>query len=347
MALAIDAAHTHKPIRPSRKRDMKIFCKPFARLLLAAGFTMAMTPALAAYPEQPVRMVVGFPPGQATDEIARELSRKLMEALPGSNFIVENRPGAAGILGTRSVAAAAPDGATLLMASSGTLAVNPALYSSLPYDPIKDFQPITLAATVPLYLVVNPEVPVKTVAELVALARAQPGKINYGSGGSGVTNHLAMEMFKSATGVDMTHIPYKGGPAAVTDLMAGRISVMFETGPAVLQFINDGRLRALAVSSAKRTSAKPDLPTIAESGYPGFEAVPWIGLVAPVGIPKPVLDTLSRESMKILHEKEFEAKLAALGAVAVGNTPEAFAAYIQSEIARWTEAVKKSGAKVD
>ncbi len=326
---------------------MKIFCKPFARLLLAAGFTMAMTPALAAYPEQPVRMVVGFPPGQATDVIARELSRKLMEALPGSNFIVENRPGAAGILGTRSVAAAAPDGATLLMASSGTLAVNPALYSSLPYDPIKDFQPITLAATVPLYLVVNPEVPVKAVAELVALARAQPGKINYGSGGSGVTNHLAMEMFKSATGVDMTHIPYKGGPAAVTDLMAGRISVMFETGPAVLQFINDGRLRALAVSSAKRTSAKPDLPTIAESGYPGFEAVPWIGLVAPVGIPKPVLDTLSRESMKILHEKEFEAKLAALGAVAVGNTPEAFAAYIQSEIARWTEAVKKSGAKVD
>ena len=326
---------------------MNILCRPFARLLLAAGFAMAMTPALAAYPEQPVRMVVGFPPGQATDVIAREMSRKLMEALPGSNFIVENRPGAAGILGTRSVAAAAPDGTTLLMASSGTLAVNPSLYSSLPYDPVKDFQPITLAATVPLYLVVNPEVPVKTVAELVALARAQPGKINYGSGGSGVTNHLAMEMFKSATGVDMTHIPYKGGPAAVTDLMAGRISVMFETGPAVLQFINDGRLRALAVSSAKRTSAKPELPTIAESGYPGFEAVPWIGLVAPAGIPKPVLDTLSRESMKILHEKEFEAKLAALGAVAVGNTPQEFAAYIQSEIARWTEAVKKSGAKVD
>jgi len=326
---------------------MNVYRKYFARFLFAAGASMVFAPSFADYPEQPVRMVVGFPPGQATDVIAREMSRKLMDALPGSNFVVENRPGAAGILGTRSVAAAAPDGSTLLMASSATLAVNPALYSSLPYDSVKDFQPITLAATVPLYLVVNPLVPANSVAELVALARAQPGKINYGSGGSGVTNHLAMEMFKSAAGIDMTHIPYKGGPAAVTDLMAGRISVMFETGPAVLQFINDGRLRALAVSSAERASAKPELPTIAESGYPGFEAVPWIGLVAPAGIPKPVLDTLSRESMKILHEKEFEAKLASLGADAVGNTPVEFAAYIKSEIARWTEAVKKSGARVD
>ena len=321
--------------------------RTFARLLLVAGASVAIAPSFADYPEHPVRMVVGFPPGQATDVIAREMSRKLMDALPGSSFVVENRPGAAGILGTRSVAVAPPDGSTILMASSGTLAVNPALYSSLPYDSVKDFQPITLAATVPLYMVVNPSLPANTVAELVALARAQPGKINYGSGGSGVTNHLAMEMFKGAAGIDMTHIPYKGGPAAVTDLMAGRISVMFETGPAVLQFINDGRLRALAVSSAKRASARPELPTIAESGYPGFEAVPWIGLVAPAGIPKPVLDTLSRESMKILHEKEFEAKLASLGADAVGNTPDEFAAYIKSEIARWTEAVKKSGAKVD
>ncbi len=326
---------------------MNVSRRHFASLLLLAGASMATAPSFADYPEQPVRMVVGFPPGQATDVIAREMSRKLMDALPGSNFVVENRPGAAGILGTRSVAAAVPDGATILMASSGTLAVNPALYSSLPYDSVKDFQPITLAATVPLYMVVNPSIPAHTVAELVALARAQPGKINYGSGGSGVTNHLAMEMFKAAAGIDMTHIPYKGGPAAVTDLMAGRISVMFETGPAVLQFINDGRLRALAVSSAKRASAMPALPTIAESGYPGFEAVPWIGLVAPAGIPKPVLDTLSRESMKILHEKEFEAKLASLGADAVGNTPDEFAAYIKSEIARWTEAVKKSGARVD
>ena len=326
---------------------MNVSRRHFASLLLLAGASMATAPSFADYPEQPVRMVVGFPPGQATDVIAREMSRKLMDALPGSNFVVENRPGAAGILGTRSVAAAVPDGSTILMASSGTLAVNPALYSSLPYDSVKDFQPITLAATVPLYMVVNPSIPAQTVAELVALARAQPGKINYGSGGSGVTNHLAMEMFKAAAGIDMTHLPYQGGPAAVTDLMAGRISVMFETGPAVLQFINDGRLRALAVSSAKRASAMPELPTIAESGYPGFEAVPWIGLVAPAGIPKPVLDTLSRESMKILHEKEFEAKLASLGADAVGNTPDEFAAYIKSEIARWTEAVKKSGAKVD
>ena len=186
---------------------MNVSRRHFASLLLLAGASMATAPSFADYPEQPVRMVVGFPPGQATDVIAREMSRKLMDALPGSNFVVENRPGAAGILGTRSVAAAVPDGSTILMASSGTLAVNPALYSSLPYDSVKDFQPITLAATVPLYMVVNPSIPAQTVAELVALARAQPGTINYGSGGSGVTNHLAMEMFKAAAGIDMTHLP--------------------------------------------------------------------------------------------------------------------------------------------
>ena len=186
---------------------MNVSRRTFARILLVAGASVAIAPSFADYPEHPVRMVVGFPPGQATDVIAREMSRKLMDALPGSSFVVENRPGAAGILGTRSVAVAPPDGSTILMASSGTLAVNPALYSSLPYDSVKDFQPITLAATVPLYMVVNPSIPAQTVAELVALARAQPGKINYGSGGSGVTNHLAMEMFKAAAGIDMTHIP--------------------------------------------------------------------------------------------------------------------------------------------
>jgi tripartite-type tricarboxylate transporter receptor subunit TctC len=301
----------------------------------------------AEYPESTVKVVVGFPPGQATDVVARFLSQKISENIPGSNFIVENKPGASGILGARIVAGSQPDGLTLMMGSSATLAVNPALYKDLPYDVKKDFAPIGLTVTVPLFMVVTPNFPAKTVQELVDMARKAPGTIDYGSGGSGVTNHLAMEMFKQAADIKMTHIPYKGGPAAITDLMAGRINVMFETSPAVLQHIKDGRLRALAVSSSKRASAAPEIPTIAESGFPGFEAVPWIGLVAPAGTPQPIIDKLSTISMKVLREKDFVAKLQGLGADPVGNTPAQFAAYIDAEMKRWAEAVKMSGAKID
>ncbi len=317
-------------------------------LVLATLFVMVQAKLVQAeYPESTVKVVVGFPPGQATDVVARFLSQKISENIPGSNFIVENKPGASGILGARIVAGSQPDGLTLMMGSSATLAVNPALYSDLPYDVKKDFAPIGLTVTVPLFMVVTPDFPAKTVQELVEMARKAPGSIDYGSGGSGVTNHLAMEMFKQAANIKMTHIPYKGGPAAITDLMAGRINVMFETSPAVLQHIKDGRLRALAVSSSKRASAAPDIPTIAESGFPGFEAVPWIGLVAPAGTPQPVIDKLSAISMKVLREKEFIAKLEALGADPVGNTPAQFAAYIDAEMKRWAAAVKASGAKID
>lgn len=308
---------------------------------------MQSTLTYAEYPESTVKVIVGFPPGQATDVVARFLSQKISENIPGSNFIVENKPGASGILGARIVASSPPDGLTLMMGSSATLAVNPALYSNLPYDVKKDFAPIGLTVTVPLFMVVTPDFPAKTVQELVEMARKAPGTIDYGSGGSGVTNHLAMEMFKQAAGIKLTHIPYKGGPAAITDLMAGRINVMFETSPAVLQHIKDGRLRALAVSSSKRASAAPDIPTIAESGFPGFEAVPWIGLVAPAGTPQPVIDKLSTISMKVLREKDFVAKLQGLGADPVGNTPAQFAAYIDAEMKRWAAAVKVSGAKID
>ena len=301
----------------------------------------------ADYPESTVKVIVGFPPGQATDVVARFLSQKISENIPGSNFIVENKPGASGILGARIVAASPPDGLTLMMGSSATLAVNPALYTNLPYDVKKDFSPIGLTVTVPLFMVVTPDFPAKSVQELVEMARKAPGTIDYGSGGSGVTNHLAMEMFKQVAGIKMTHIPYKGGPAAITDLMAGRINVMFETSPAVLQHIKDGRLRALAVSSSKRASAAPDIPTISESGFPGFEAVPWIGLVAPAGTPQAVIDKLSAISMKVLREKDFVAKLQGLGADPVGNTPAQFAAYIDAEMKRWAAAVKVSGAKID
>lgn len=314
--------------------------------LAAVAATMALA-ASAPYPDRPVRIVVGFPSGQATDVIARALGHKLGESYNGASFLVDNRPGAAGIVGTQVVANAPADGLTLLMASSATLAINPYLYSKLPYDPVKSFAPVTLVATVPLYLVVHPSVQAKNVAELVALAKKTPGAINYGSGGSGVTNHLAMEMFKQATGTQLAHIPYKGGPAAVTDLLAGRISVMFETGPAVLQHIKAGRLRALAVSSAKRAGASPDIPTIAESGYAGFEAVPWIALVAPIGTPQPIIDSLARNSAQVLHSPEFAARLEALGADPVGGTPAELSSYLRSEMSRWEKAVKTSGAKVD
>jgi tripartite-type tricarboxylate transporter receptor subunit TctC len=320
------------------------------KISLVIATILVMTQSVlvyAEYPESPVKVIVGFPPGQATDVVARFLSQKISENIPGSNFIVENKPGASGILGARIVAGSPPDGLTLMMGSSATLAVNPALYSNLPYDVKKDFAPIGLTVTVPLFMVVTPDFPAKTVQELVEMARKAPGTIDYGSGGSGVTNHLAMEMFKQAADIKLTHIPYKGGPAAITDLMAGRINVMFETSPAVLQHIKDGRLRALAVSSSKRASAAPDIPTIAESGFPGFEAVPWIGLVAPAGTPQPVIDKLSTISMKVLREKDFVAKLQGLGADPVGNTPAQFAAYIDAEMKRWAAAVKVSGAKID
>jgi tripartite-type tricarboxylate transporter receptor subunit TctC len=234
-----------------------------------------------------------------------------------------------------------------MMGSSATLAVNPALYKDLPYDVLRDFAPISLIAIVPQYLVVNLDLPVKNIKDLVELAKKSPGQINYGSGGSGVTNHLIMELFKQAAGIDMTHVPYKGGPAALTDLMAGRISAMFETGPGAIPHMQSGRLRAIAVSSAQRAAATPDIPTVAEAGYPEFQAVAWIGLVAPAKTPEHVIKKLSEISMRALREKEFAAKLAALGAVPVGNTPGEFRSFIEQELKRWAVAVKLSGAKVD
>lgn len=317
-------------------------------VVLSALILSLIAPSgFAQYPESPVKMIVGFPPGQATDLVARYMAQKFAENIPGSSFIVDNRAGASGILGSRIVAGATPDGLTLMMGSSATLAVNPALYKDLPYDVLRDFAPISLIAIVPQYLVVNPDLPVKNIKDLVELAKKSPGQINYGSGGSGVTNHLIMELFKQAAGIDMTHVPYKGGPAALTDLMAGRISAMFETGPGAIPLMQSGRLRAIAVSSAQRAAATPDIPTVAEAGYPAFQAVAWIGLVAPAKTPEHVIKKLSEISMRALREKEFAAKLAALGAVPVGNTPGEFRSFIEQELKRWEVAVKLSGAKVD
>ena len=323
--------------------------KPWIKLLAAFVLFMAQPLLVSAqekYPNRPVKIVLGFPPGQATDTVARAIAQKLGETT-GQVFIVENRPGAAGIIGTDLVAKSTADGYTLVMGSSGVMAVNPGLYSKLPYDPVKDFAPITVAVTVPLFLVANPNFPPNTVKELVAYAKANPGKVNYASGGSGVTNHLAMELFKSVAGIDMVHVPYKGGPPALTDLIAGQVNVMFETGPGALPHVKSGKLKAIAVGGSKRSAAMPNLSTVAESGYPGFEAVAWIGISAPTGTPKEIITKLNSEIVKIVHLPDIKERFLGLGAESVGNTPEEFAIYLKAEIAKWGKVVKDSGAKVD
>lgn len=317
------------------------------RLLIVLALAFCASAGAQTYPSKPVRIIVGFPPGQATDIVARMVADKLTTKL-GQTFLIDNKPGAAGIIGTELAMKAPADGYTLLFSSSGPLAVNPGLYAKLPYDPLKDLQPIALAATVPLFLVVNPTLQATSVRDLVALAKAQPGKINYASGGSGVTNHLVTEMFKSVAGVNLQHIPYKGGPPAVADLIGGQVSVMFETGPGVLPHVRSGKLRAIAVGSVTRSAAMPDLPTVAEQGFPGFDGVAWIGFAAPAGVPKPIVDQLSKETAAAIASPDLRDKLLALGSEpAQPNTPEQFTAYIRSEIAKWGKVIKESGAKVD
>ncbi len=318
----------------------------FRAIAFAALYFLVAAAGAQQYPAKQVRVIVAFPPGQATDIVARLVADKLSSRL-GQSFFVDNKPGAAGIIGTELTIKAPPDGYTLQMNSSGPLSVNPGLYSKLPYDAVRDLQPISLAATVPLFLVVHPSVKAANVKELVALAKSQPGKLNYASGGSGVTNHLVMEMFKFAAGIDMTHVPYKGGPPAVTDLIAGQVSLMFETGPGILPHVRSGKLRALGVGSVNRSAAMPELPTVAESGYPGFDGVAWIGFVAPAGVPRPIIDKLAHETAAIIALPDVRERLLALGAEPAANTPDEFGAYIRTEIAKWGKVIKESGAKAD
>jgi tripartite-type tricarboxylate transporter receptor subunit TctC len=324
---------------------------PFFRsTIVAAGLLLGAVhaPAMAEdnYPSKPVRLLTGFPPGQATDVLGRSIAQKLQESL-GQQFLVDNKPGAAGIIATQAAMAAPADGYTLLLTSSGPLAVNPGLYSKLPYDPLKDFVPVSMLAMVPLVLLVNPAFPPTSVAELVALAKAKPGTVNYASGGNGVTNHLVMEMFRSTAGVNMTHVPYKGGPPALTDLMGGQVNVMFETGVASLAFVKQGRLRALAVSTPTRIAAAPELPTIAESGYPGFSGVPWVAIVAPAHTPPAIVAKLNAEINKALATPSVREYFIAQGAEPTPMSTTEFGSFMKSEIAKWTKAVKDSGAKVD
>jgi tripartite-type tricarboxylate transporter receptor subunit TctC len=320
---------------------------PSRRALLAAAAALPWIPSAAraqaaGWPNRPVRIIVAFPPGQATDQAARALAQRLSETM-GQQFVVENRPGAASIIGSEAAARAPNDGYTLFMGSSGSLAVNPGMYAKLPYDPIRDFVPIGLALKVPFFLVVNPSVPARSVAELVAYLKANPGKVNFGTAGNGASNHLSAEYFRSVAGVDMVHVPYKGSPPAVTDLLGGQISVMFETGPLTVPHVKTGKLRALAVASAQRSSALPELVTIAESGYPGFEAVGWAGLLAPAGTPREIVTRVNAEMVRSLAMPELKERFVAMGAELVSSTPEEFDAYIRSETAKWGKVIKDVG----
>ena len=315
----------------------------FFTAALLAGSSSAH--AADPYPSKPVKIIFGFPAASATDVIARAIGQKLSDKW-GQPVIIDNRPGAGGNLGSEVAARQPADGYTIFFGTVAN-AISTSYYSKLNYDYLKDFTPITLVATTPLVLVANNNVPVKTVKELIDYAKANPGKLNFGSGGPGTSNHLAGEMFKSATGTELIHIPYKGTPAAYTDLMSGRIQLMFDNIVAVMPHIKAGALKAIAVTSTQRSPSLAHVPTVAESGIAGFEAVSWIGALVPVGTPKDIVDKLHSDFVAVLRMPDIQERLAQLGGVVVGNTQEQFAAWNRDEIAKWARAVKQSGARGD
>jgi len=313
---------------------MKAACALFAALALA-GNGLAQN-----YPEKPIRVIVG--PGP--DALARVIGQQITLTW-GQPVIIDQRGGGGGTISAEAVASAAPDGYTLLLAT-GTHTINPSMYK-VSYDMVRDFAPVTLLASTPFILAVHPSVPASSVGELIRLAKSKPGALNYGSGGSGTPPHLATELFKTTAGIDMVHVPYKTVAAAITDLVAGRLQVMFTVGPAGLPQIRAGTIRGLAVSTAKRSAFAPELPTVAESGLPGFDVFGWNGLLAPAGTPAPVIAKLHGEIVKALQIPEVRERIAGFGFEPVGDTPEEFGEFVRKDIARWAKVAKESGARVD
>ena len=320
-----------------------LFC---ALLAVPARAQTASTLSGQAYPAKPIRLIVGFIAGGGTDRISRVLSRKLSDSM-GQQVIVDNRAGGAGLVAAAMTAKALPDGYTLLVGSISALATHVSMYSKLPYDPVRDFAPITLTMMSPYLLLVNPSLPVATLKEFVSLAKAAPGKLNCASAGSGGGNHLAQEMFRFMAGVDIVHVPYKGGGDQLTALIAGEVQASFNLVPTAMPQVRAGRVRALAITSAQRMAILGGVPTIAETGVPGYEATSWQGVVVPTGTPRAIINQLYGEIAKALRTAEVTEWLAAEGSMPGGITPEAFAAHIKSEIAKWAKVVKMSGARAD
>ncbi|MSQ55894.1 MAG: tripartite tricarboxylate transporter substrate binding protein [Betaproteobacteria bacterium] len=317
------------------------------RLLCAALIALAAGPVLAqAYPTKTVKVVAGFPPGGAADLLARLVADKLSAAL-GQPFVVENRPGAGGTIGADAVAKAAGDGYTLLLGAAASQAIAPSIYKSLPYDAARDFKAVALVATIPITLVVHPSVPANSARELVAVAKAAPAPMQYASSGSGAMPHLAGELFQFSQGVKLQHVPYKGAPLAMSDLLSGRVQIMFDNLPTVLAHIRSGKLRALAVAADKRARALPDLPTLAEAGVPGAEVGSWFGVLAPGATPDAIVAALARELARVVASEDGKARMEAMGAEPAYLAPDAFEKLIRADTAKWARLVKATGAQVD
>jgi tripartite-type tricarboxylate transporter receptor subunit TctC len=316
--------------------------------LLLVSLSLALCGAALAqpYPNKPVKIIVAFTPGSATDILARVTADYLTRSM-GQTFVVENRPGAGGIPGTEAAKNAPPDGYTLTMCPSGPFGINPAIYSKLPYDPIKDFEPIANIGLTPQVIVVGSQTPYKTLKDVVDDAKKRPGEIAYGSLGSGSTSHLTMEAFQRAAGIQLNHIPFKGGAEAQTQIMGGSFPMMSDTITGVLAQVKAGKLRPIGVAIPQRSPYMPGVPTIAEQGYPGFESVGWIGIAAPAKTPPAILDKLNAEIKKMLQDPAVREKFVAMASTPVGDSREQFAAFIKSEIAKWSKIAKESGAKAD
>lgn len=321
---------------------------PMKALWLPAILGLCAVTAAAAqtYPAKPIRFIVPFAPGGSTDLVARILAQRLPEAL-GQAVVVDNRGGAGGVIGAELAARAPADGYTIVLGSPGPLTINPNLLARMPYDTLRDFSPITLATISPFILVLHPSLPVRSVQELVALARARPGQLNYGSAGNGSVGHFSAEQFKSLAGVNLVHVPYKGAGPAVTDLVGGQLHLMFENLPTVLPHIRSGKLRALAVGTRKRSALVPEYPTISEAGVPGYESSTAFGVLAPAKTPAAVIGRLNQEIVKILNSPDIKERLSAQGLEAAGGTPQQYAAHLKEELAKYGRIVKAAGIKLD
>ena len=314
-------------------------------LALGAALAPGWARAQDAWPSRPIRFILPFPPGGGTDILGRLIAERLTANL-GQPVVAENRGGAGGNVGAEAAAKSAPDGYTIVLVAP-SLAISPSLYSKLNYDPVKDFAPVSLVATVPNVMITNPEVPARTLKEFIALAKSKPWQMNFGSGGSGTSNHLAGELFNIVAGVKLVHIPYKGVNLAMNDVISGRVQLVFIGIPAAVPHIKAGRLRALALVAPNRSSVLPDVPTVAEAGLPKFEVTTWYGILAPAGTPAPIIERLNGELRKVMHSSELKPRLEALATDPVTSTPEEFADLIKREIAKWAEVVREAGVKAD